>query len=117
MLARTEAEANALATERRNSRFLPDSPFPEFLTITGQPETALKDSNLVVVAVPSDRLRENMRQITPHLRSGTIVLSATKGLELPGARRMSQVLEDELPGKLHSGICVLSGPNLSLIHI
>ena len=113
MLARTEAEANTLATERRNSRFLPDSPFPEFLTITGQPETALKDSNLVVVAVPSDRLRENMRQITPHLRSGTIVLSATKGLELPGARRMSQVLEDELPGKLHSGICVLSGPNLA----
>ena len=113
MLARTEAEANTLFTERRNSRFLPGSPFPECLTVTNQPETALKSSNLVVVAVPSDRLRENVRQITPHLSPGTIVLSATKGLELPGAQRMSQVLADELPSELHPSICVLSGHNLA----
>ena len=113
MLARTEAEANTLFTERRNSRFLPDSPFPECLTVTNQPENALESSDLVVVAVPSDRLRENVRQITPHLRPRTIVLSATKGLELPGAQRMSQVLADELPSELHPSICVLSGPNLA----
>jgi len=113
MLARTEAEANTLSVARRNNRFLPDAPFPERLTITGQPGIALKKSDLVVIAVPSDRFRENIRRITPHLQPETIVLSATKGLELPEARRMSQVLEDELPVELHSGICVLSGPNLA----
>lgn len=113
MLARTEAEANTISAARRNNRFLPDAPFPERLTITGQPGIALKKSDLVVIAVPSDRFRENIRQITPHLQPKTIVLSATKGLELPEARRMSQVLEDELPVELHSGICVLSGPNLA----
>ena len=113
MLARTEAEANTISAARRNNRFLPDAPFPERLTITGQPGIALKKSDLVVIAVPSDRFRENIRRITPHLQPETIVLSATKGLELPEARRMSQVLEDELPVELHSGICVLSGPNLA----
>ena len=113
MLARTEAEANTLLTERRNNRFLPDSIFPESLTVTSHPETALKKSDLVVIAVPSDRFRENVLQIRPHIHHGTVLLSATKGLELTAAQRMSQVLEDELPIRLHPGICVLSGPNLA----
>ena len=113
MLARTESEAQTLSTDGLNNRFLPDSPFPDRLTVTSQAEAALETSDLVVIAVPSDRLRENVKQIKPHIQPGTIVLSATKGLELPSARRMSQVLEDELPAEIHSGICVLSGPNLA----
>ena len=113
LLARTEAEAQTLSSEGRNARFLPDSPFPGRLSVTSEPESALQQSDLVIIAVPSDRLRENVQRIKAHLQPGTIVLSATKGLELPTARRMSQVLEDELPAELHSGICVLSGPNLA----
>jgi len=113
MLVRNETEAQTLSAQRRNTRFLPDSPFPDCLTVTSQPESALAQCDLVVIAVPSDRLRENVQRIKPHLQAGTIVLSAAKGLELPSARRMSQVLEDELPPELHSGICVLSGPNLA----
>ena len=113
LLARTEEEADLLASQRRNSRFLPDTPFPDCLSVTSHPESALHQAGLVVIAVPSDRLRENVRRIKPHLQAGTIILSAAKGLELPKARRMSQVLEDELPAGLHPGICVLSGPNLA----
>ena len=113
LLARTQAEAQVLASQRRNSRFLPDAPFPDFLSVTSQPESALQQADLVVIAVPSDRLRENVRQIEPHLQAGAIVLSATKGLELPTAKRMSQVLVDELPSGFQAGICVLSGPNLA----
>ena len=113
LLARTEAEAQTLSSQRRNARFLPDSPFPDLLTVTSDSESALGKANLVVIAVPSDRLRENVQRIKSHLQPGVILLSATKGLELPTARRMSQVLEDELPAGLHSGICVLSGPNLA----
>ena len=113
MLTRSEAEAQTLAADRRNTRFLPDVPFPEGLNVTSHPGQALQNSDLVVLAVPSDRLRENVRQIKPHLKRGVIALSATKGLEIPTAHRMSQVIKDELPASLHSGICVLSGPNLA----
>lgn len=81
--------------------------------MTSQPQCALQQAGLVFLAVPSDRLRENVRQIMPHLQPGTVIVIATKGLELPTARRMSQVMEDELPSEFHSGICVLSGPNLA----
>ena len=113
LLTRTEAEAQVLATQRCNSRFLPDTPFPDRLTVTSQPEDALRQAELVVIAVPSDRMKENVQRIKPHLQAGTIILSGTKGLELPTARRMSQVLEDELPAGFRSCICVLSGPNLA----
>ena len=113
LLTRSESEAQTLTSQRRNARFLPDAPFPDSLSVTSEPESALQQSSLVIIAVPSDRMRENVQRIESHLQPGAIILSATKGLELPTAQRMSQVLEDELPANLHSGICVLSGPNLA----
>ena len=113
LLTRSEPEAQILTSQGRNARFLPDAPFPDSLSVTSEPESALRQSSLVIIAVPSDRMRENVQRIESHLQPGAIILSATKGLELPTAQRMSQVLEDELPANLHSGICVLSGPNLA----
>ena len=113
LLTRSEPEAQTLTSQGRNARFLPDAPFPDSLSVTSQPGSALRQSSLVIIAVPSDRMRENVQRIESHLQPGAIILSATKGLELPTAWRMSQVLEDELPANLHSGICVLSGPNLA----
>jgi len=113
LLTRSESEAQTLTSQGRNARFLPDAPFPDSLSVTSEPESALRQSSLVIIAVPSDRMRENVQRIESHLQPGAIILSATKGLELPTAQRMSQVLEDELPANLHSGICVLSGPNLA----
>ena len=113
LLTRSEPEAQTLTSQGRNARFLPDAPFPDSLSVTSEPESALRQSSLVIIAVPSDRMRENVQRIESHLQPGAIILSATKGLELPTAQRMSQVLEDELPAYLHSGICVLSGPNLA----
>ena len=113
LLTRSEPEAQTLTSQGRNARFLPDAPFPDSLSVTSQPESALRQSSLVIIAVPSNRMRENVQRIESHLQPGAIILSATKGLELPTAWRMSQVLEDELPANLHSGICVLSGPNLA----
>ncbi|MDP3064119.1 MAG: NAD(P)H-dependent glycerol-3-phosphate dehydrogenase, partial [Chloroflexota bacterium] len=115
LLARTEAEAAALAAAGRNSRFLPDVPFPQDLAVT-HPDTsglALDGAEMLVIAVPSSSFRQNVRGLRRHLRPPTIVLSATKGLELETGRRMSQVLEEELPAALHERICVLSGPNLA----
>jgi glycerol-3-phosphate dehydrogenase (NAD(P)+) len=111
--ARTPAEASELDSKRRNTRFLPDAAFPEGLSVTSDIEEAVAPAELVIIAVPSDRLRQNIRAIRDAITPGTIILSATKGLELPAGQRMSQVLKEELPGHLHPGICVLSGPNLA----
>jgi glycerol-3-phosphate dehydrogenase (NAD(P)+) len=111
--ARTQEEAVALESARENQRFLPGFSFPPGMHVTASVEEAITMSALVVLAVPSRSLRENVRGLLPYLDRPCIVLSATKGLEKASAKRMSQVLEEELPKVFHSRICVLSGPNLS----
>ncbi len=111
--ARTEDEAQRLASERRNADRLPDFPFPDSLRPTASLSDALKDATLVLFAVPSRSLRENARRAAPLLRPSMLVMSATKGLERESGKRMSQVLAEELPPALKRHICVLSGPNLS----
>ena len=112
LLTRNEAERTALESAGENSRFLPGMRFPETLRVSCEAQD-LGESTLVVVAVPSDRLRDNARRIAGHLAPGTVVVNATKGLELPTALRMSQVLAEELLSVPGLEICSLSGPNLA----
>lgn len=111
--ARTEEEANVLESARENQIRLPGVPFPPTMHITNSLKDTVTNSDVIVLAVPSQSLRENVRALLPHLDPNSIILSATKGLEKYTANRMSQVLEDELPQTFHSRITVLSGPNLS----
>ena len=113
LLTRTKAERDSLEASGENARFLPGVVFPPSLRVTDSPSEALAGTTMVVLTVPSDRLRQNARRIANHVPPGTVVVSATKGLELPLAMRMSQVLAQELPVGARSGICALSGPNLA----
>ena len=113
LLARNPAEREHLQSCRENSRFLPGIVFPDSLQIADDPSKALPGAAIVVIAVPSDRLRENVLRIGAHISAETVVVSATKGLELPSGLRMSQVLAEELPSQASSSICSLSGPNLA----
>ena len=113
LLARDPAECQRLESARENARFLPGIPFPPLLRVSPDAAEALSGAALAVIAVPSDRMRENARRIGPHLGADTVSVSASKGLELPSAMRMSEVLAEELSPSLHSGICALSGPNLA----
>lgn len=112
LLTRNPAECAVLEKSGENSRFLPGLRFPDSLRVSFD-AGVLEESTLAVIAVPSDRLRENARRMAAHLAPGTAVVNATKGLELPTALRMSQVLSEELPSLPGLEICSLSGPNLA----
>ena len=113
LLVRDAEEAARLESARENARRLPGAKFPRSLRVTADAAAALSGAGLAVIAVPSHRMRENARRIGGHLEAGAVVVSASKGLELPAALRMSQALAEELPAALHPGICALSGPNLA----
>ena len=113
LLCRTADEAEALRRAGQHARRLPNVPFPPTLSLEHDPASALIGSRLVIVAVPSDRFRQNLHRIATHLPADAVVLSVTKGLELPGGLRMSEVLAQELPGHPPGRFAVLSGPNLA----
>jgi glycerol-3-phosphate dehydrogenase (NAD(P)+) len=113
ILARTAEEAATLNAKGEHRRFLPGIPFPPALTVSGDPQEALAPARLTIIAVPSDRFRQNVQAVKEHLSPDSAVVSVAKGLELPTGKRMTQVLEEELSPQLHPGICTLSGPNLA----
>ncbi len=112
--ARTEQEASELSRAGSNPALLPDTAFPPQLSITNSLSEALADVKVVILAVPSQTMRQNIRLVTGQLKGSMLVVSAAKGLELGSNKRMSQVIAEEIDPRFQSSICVLSGPNLAL---
>ncbi len=111
--ARRPEEADLLNRERQNRAFLPGIEFPRRLSVTNSLEEALSGAAMVILAVPAQTMRQNVKRIAPHVEESTLVPSAAKGLEMDTGKRMSQVIADELAPGHPSRICALSGPNLS----
>jgi len=111
--ARTEQEAIELTNAGPKSPLLSDVTFPPQLSITSSVSESLADVKAVILVVPSQTMRQNVRLIAGHLKGSMLIVSATKGLEIGSNKRMSQVIAEEIDPRFHSNICVLSGPNLA----
>jgi len=110
--ARTEREANELTSAGPNPTLLPGIAFPPQLSITSSLSEALADARAVILAVPSQTMRQNIKLVARHLNRSTLVVCAAKGLEIDSGKRMSQVIAEEIDPRSQSNICVLTGPNL-----
>jgi len=74
---------------------------------------ALAEVKVVILAEPSQTMRQNIKLVAGHLNKLMLIVSAAKGLEIGSNKRMSQVIAEEVAPQFWSNICVLSGPNLS----
>ena len=110
MWIRDEARAQACRDTRTNERYLPGYKLHDSLAFYSDIEACLADSDVVVIAIPSQSFREVARQAAPFIAPGTLVVSTTKGIECQTFTLMSQVLEQEL-NDVKLG--VLSGPNFA----
>ena len=117
LVSRNSATADHLKSHRQNARYLPGALIPEEVEITSTGGTGIPDADCVIFAVPSVHMRETVRRNASHVNPRGVVVSATKGLEIPTGKRMSEVIRDELDAVSSNGvprICSLSGPNLAL---
>ena len=111
--ARTKKEAAELRNARYHSGSLSGIILPPRLSFTSSLSEALDKAKAVILAVPSQRMRQNIKVVAGYLNGSMLVVSAAKGLEIGSNQRMSQVIADEINPDFRSNICVLSGPNLS----
>lgn len=109
--ARTEVEALALRNGKTDKDF-PVTLSPE-LCVTSSLSDVLAGAEAVILAVPSQTMRHNIRLANVYLDGSMLIISAAKGLELDSNKRMSEVIAEEIAPDFRANICVLSGPNLS----
>ncbi|MCI2429853.1 NAD(P)-dependent glycerol-3-phosphate dehydrogenase [Candidatus Acetothermia bacterium] len=107
--ARNSRLTQDLEKRRVNERYLPGVTLPiENLRVTSDLVEALKDTEVVLLAVPSFAVRETARTLKPLLRDHVLaVVNTAKGLERQTLCTMSKVLKEELEEKIFT----LSGPS------
>jgi glycerol-3-phosphate dehydrogenase (NAD(P)+) len=110
--ARRPELAEAINTNGRNPDYLSDVALPAAVRATGDAVEALDGAEVVVLALPAQTLRENLRRWVPYVADDALYVSLAKGVELSTLQRMSQVVRD-VASVPEPQIAVVTGPNLA----
>ncbi|MCA2217226.1 NAD(P)H-dependent glycerol-3-phosphate dehydrogenase [Jidongwangia harbinensis] len=110
--ARRESVAAAIREQHRNDGSLPSVKLPERITATSDVAEAVRDAELVALAVPSQTLRGNLAEWAGAFAPDSTLISLMKGIELGTTKRMSEVIV-ETAGVDPARVVVVSGPNLA----
>ena len=99
-------EVELLREKRTNERLLKDVFLPADIEITDD-LSVVEGSAITIIATPSTAVRQVAEKLS-HYKDFGIVVNVAKGLEKGSLKRLSQVLEDELPT---ASVAILSGPS------
>ncbi|MEM8799840.1 MAG: NAD(P)H-dependent glycerol-3-phosphate dehydrogenase [Pseudomonadota bacterium] len=108
--ARDPEVAREINTDQRNRRYLEDAALSEKLVATADIDEAVEFGDVVVMAVPSKAMRITLTEVARKIRPWVPVISLAKGLEPTTNYRMTQIINEVLPGQPPG---VLTGPNLA----
>lgn len=109
LIGRNAETVATMRAARRNEKVLPGIDLPETLAYSDDAGAA-RGADIVLFAMPSQAQREAARSLAPLLAPGTAVVVCAKGMEKGTGRLLTDVLEEELPGR---EIAVLSGPGFA----
>lgn len=97
----------------KNEQYVKDIVLPPSITASTEVAEVLDGAELVILAVPAQTLRPQLREWKHLVPPGAFVVSLMKGLELHSDARMSEVICEEL-GIPAERVAVVSGPNLAM---
>ncbi|HVE73748.1 MAG TPA: NAD(P)H-dependent glycerol-3-phosphate dehydrogenase [Mycobacteriales bacterium] len=110
--ARRAEVAARIRDRHENSEYLPGVALPACLTATDDATAAVTGADFVVLAVPSQSLRDNLAGVAAALAPHSVLVSLMKGVELGTTKRMSEVIA-EVADVPFARVAVVSGPNLA----
>jgi glycerol-3-phosphate dehydrogenase (NAD(P)+) len=108
--ARNAATASEINQQHSNEKYLPGASLHSSLRATADITEVVSGADVVVMGVPSQGFRSVLEQVEEHIRPWVPVVSLTKGLEAGTSKRMTELINEVLPGH---PVGVLSGPNLA----
>ncbi len=108
--ARDEATVASINERHVNEKYLAGFDLHPELTATTDFGSAVRDTDLLIMGVPTGAFRETAKEVSKYLRPWVPVVSLAKGFEAESRLRMTQIIEQELPSR---PVGVLTGPNLA----
>ncbi len=107
MWLRDKEQVKLINDSRENKKYLPGVDLPENLVCTDSLDI-FEDTDFIVSAVPTQSCRSVFKKIKDKVKSGSIVVNVSKGLEIGTLYRISEIVEQELPNCSYG---ILSGPS------
>lgn len=104
-------QIDEINTHHTNKRYFNDIVLDEKLKGYKDLAEALDGVDAILFVVPTKVTRLVAKQVAEILKHKVVVMHASKGLEPDSHKRLSTVLEEEIPAKLRSEIVVVSGPS------
>lgn len=108
--ARRPETVTEINTHHTNQEYLPNAQLTKSLKAVNTIKEAVENADVVVMGIPSQSFRTVLEQAKPHIRPWIPVVSLAKGLEISTKMRMTEIIEEILPGHPAG---VLTGPNLA----
>lgn len=104
-------QINEINEKHTNTDYLPETKLSEKIKGFLNLEEALEDVEVVLFVVPTKVTRSVAQQVSRLLKEKVILVTASKGLEQKSHKRISVILEEEIPAEKREAVVALSGPS------
>ena len=94
-----------------NEKYLPGITLPKNVIGFTNLQEALAEVETILLVVPTKAMREVLGDIGRYLKKEVTFVHASKGIEPDSLKRISEMIEEEIPENLRKSVVVLSGPS------
>ena len=110
MWGRNQEVVNEINNLHTNKKYLDSNVLPLGITATTDVKQAFDFSEIYVLAVPAQSLRENLKSWKAFAAPQATYVSTLKGIEVSTLSRMTEIIHDELETE---NVALITGPNLA----
>ncbi len=106
-----EEYARTISEYRENFYYLPGVKIPAGINITNDIDEAVTRKDIVVIATPTQFIRNSISKLSNFKFGNTLIVSVSKGIEKGSMMLVSEIIEDILKGARTENIMCLTGPS------
>ena len=110
MWGRNQDIVDEINLNHTNRKYLDENILPLSLSATSDLKEAFDYSNIYVLAVPAQTLRENLKAWKPLVEPHATYVSTLKGIEVSSLSRMTEIIHEEMDTQ---NVALITGPNLA----
>lgn len=109
--SRRKEQADEINSIHINRRYLSDIELPKQIHAVHQLGEAVNQVRTILLVTPTSSIRDVLAQLRSHLKESVVIVHASKGIEPRTSKRISEIIEEEIPESLRKAVVVLSGPS------
>ncbi|MGP4077021.1 NAD(P)H-dependent glycerol-3-phosphate dehydrogenase [Halobacillus sp. K22] len=109
--AHRKQHADEINETRSNEKYLKGVTIPEGIVADSQLERVVSGAEHILLVVPTKAMREVCQNLRTLIDHKVTITHASKGIEPETFKRVSEVIQEEIPQELYEDIVVLSGPS------